>query len=95
MQQLLRHEVVRTISHAQPLDSTASRVVETELTKAARSSVDNAGQILSAENFEETDFTPQFKEEAVEAHAHAQRKKARKAERQRKKKPVHKKKKKR
>jgi preprotein translocase subunit SecA len=93
MQEELRHEVVRTIAHAQPLDSVATQIVETELTRAARGSVDNAGQILSAENFEETDFTPQFKEEIAEAHQRAQRKKTRKAERQRKKKPVSKKKK--
>ncbi|MDB5160956.1 MAG: secA, partial [Candidatus Saccharibacteria bacterium] len=89
----LRHEIVRTIAHAQPLDSIVTeRVVETELTRAARGSVDNAGQILSAENYEEVDFTPKRSEEEQEAKARSQRKKARKAERQRKK-PVAKKKK--
>jgi preprotein translocase subunit SecA len=94
MQLELRHEVVRTIAHAQPLDSVATaNVVETELTRAARGSVDNAGQIQQAENFEETDFTPQVNEEIAEARLKARRKKARKAERQRKKKPAAKKKK--
>jgi hypothetical protein len=87
----LRHEVIRTIAHAQPLDSTVTSVVETELTRAAAGSVNNASQIMSAENFEETDFQPKFKEETEEARLRTQRKKARKAERQRKKKPLNKK----
>ncbi len=96
MQENLRHEIVRTITHAQPLDSVVTeRVVETELTRAARGSVDNAGQILSAENYEETDFTPLKNEQQQESRARSQRKKSRKAERQRKKKPSNKKRKKR
>jgi preprotein translocase subunit SecA len=96
MQAQLRHEIVRTISHAQPLDNVVTeRVVETELTKAARGSIDNAGQIVSAENFDEQDFTPAKKEEAKEAREKSVRKKARKAERQRKKKTTTKKKKRR
>jgi preprotein translocase subunit SecA len=94
MQLELRHEVIRTIMHAQPMDSVATAgVVETELTRAARGSVDNASQILSADNYDEADFTPQKNEEIAEARAKSQRKKARKQERQRKKKPVAKKKK--
>jgi preprotein translocase subunit SecA len=96
MQEELRHEIVRTISHAQPLDSVVTdRVIETELTRAARGSVDNAGQIVQAENYEETDFTPRKTEEIAEARERSQRKKARKAERQRKKKSTVKKKKRR
>ena len=96
MQSQLRHEIVRTIAHAQPLDSVVTdSVVETELTRAARGSIDNAGQILSAEKFEEADFTPRKSEEVAEARVHAQRKKARKVERQRKKKGAVKKKKRR
>jgi len=94
MQIELRHEIVRTITHAQPLDSVVTdSVVETELTRAAQGSIDNATQIQTAEVFEETDFTPQRSEQEQEAKARAQRKKARKTERQRKKKPAHKKKK--
>jgi len=94
MQEELRHEIVRTISHAQPLDSVVTdRVIETELTRAARGSVDNAGQILRAENYDETDSTPRKSEEVAEARERSQRKKARKAERQRKKKSTVKKKK--
>jgi preprotein translocase subunit SecA len=93
MQMELRHEVIRTVMHAQPMDSIAQdRVVETELTRAARGSIDNAGQILRADNFDEGDFTPQKTEELAEARMKAQRKKARKQERQRKK-PAAKKKK--
>ncbi|HET9850831.1 MAG TPA: preprotein translocase subunit SecA [Candidatus Saccharimonadales bacterium] len=96
MQELLRHEIVRTLTHAQPLDSVVTdKVVETELTRAARASVDNAGQVTSAENYEETDFKPKQIEEAQTARAHAKAKKARKAERQRKKKPARGKRKKR
>jgi len=94
MQMELKHEVIRTIMYAQPMDSVATtNVVETELTRAARGSVDNADQILSAENYQETDFTPQKNEEIIEARVKSQRKKARKQERQRKKKPVTKRKK--
>ena len=86
-QATLRHDIVRAIMYAQPLDEAAqARVVETELTRAAAGSVDNASQITTAEVFEETDFTPLAEEEAKEARLHAERKKARKAERQRKKK---------
>ncbi|HVX58871.1 MAG TPA: preprotein translocase subunit SecA [Candidatus Saccharimonadales bacterium] len=93
MQASLRHEIVRAISHAQPINTDLSRAVETELTRAARGSVDNASQITAAETFEETDFTPQKDELEKQARLHATRKKARKAERQRKKKPATKKKK--
>jgi preprotein translocase subunit SecA len=93
MQESLRHEIVRSIAHAEPVDMTLSQAVETELTRAARGSVDNAGQITEAETFEEGDFKSARREEEEEARAHAKRKKARKAERQRKKKPTNKKKK--
>ena len=96
MQAELRHEIVRSISHAQPLDSVVTdRVVETELTRAARGSIDNAGEIIRAENYEQTDFAPKKSEEAAEARERADRKRARKAERQRKKKQSPKKKKRR
>jgi len=95
MQGLLRHEVVRATMHAQPIDAeaTLNEAVETELTRAARGSVDNASQITSADEYKEQDFTPARDEQARQARAHSVRKKARKAERQRKKKPVSKKKK--
>jgi preprotein translocase subunit SecA len=96
MQEELRHEIVRTVMHVQPVDSIVTeRAIETELTMAARGSVDNAGQIVSAENYEETDFTPQQDEQVQEARERSQRRKSRKAERQRKKKGGNKKKKRR
>jgi preprotein translocase subunit SecA len=85
MQAILRHEIIRAIMHAQPLDEEeAQKAVETELTRAARSSVDNASQITSAETYEESDFTPAREEQAQEAKAKVARKKAHKAERKRK-----------
>jgi preprotein translocase subunit SecA len=94
MQENLRHEIVRAITHAQPVDATLTQTVDTELTRAARGSVDNASQITKAEEYEETDFKSEFKEQEEEQRAHAKRKKARKQERQRKKKSAKKKKRK-
>jgi preprotein translocase subunit SecA len=85
MQITLRHDIVRAIMSAQPVDANElERPVETELTMAARGSVDNADRIVEAEEFTETDFTPEREEVAKEARVKAQRKKARKAERKRK-----------
>lgn len=94
MQGALRHEIVRTLAHAQPVDAAAalSQAIDTELTRAARTSVDNASRITAAETFDEADFTPAASEQAKQAKLHSARKKARKAERQRKKKPAKKKK---
>ncbi len=93
MQAVLRHDIVRGIMHAQPVsEAEAERAVETELTRAARGSVDNAAQVTSAEEFEESDFLSTREEQVQTARFKAERKKARKAERQRKKKSTHKKK---
>jgi preprotein translocase subunit SecA len=93
LQETLRHEIVRSISHAQPADVSMAEAIDTELTRAAQGSVDNAGQITRAEQYDAGDFKSEQKEHAEEARAHAQRKRARKAERQRKKKTAPKKKK--
>ena len=86
-QTTLQHEVVRSVMHAQPLgQDELDRAVETELTLAAKSSVDNAAEVTKAESYEEVDFTPAHEEAIVEARAKSQRRKSRKAERQRKKK---------
>ena len=82
MQETLRHDVVRTLFHAQPVDS--DRAVETELTKAARKSVSNADKIIEGEEFHETDFVPQKTEIEEKKQIATKRKKARKQERQRK-----------
>jgi preprotein translocase subunit SecA len=93
MQLNLRHDVARALFHARPIDvSDIDRPVETELTRAARQSVDNADKILDAEEFKETDFLSQQTEEKEVRKAHNKRKKARKAERQRRKKGKKKKK---
>ncbi|MBI4034459.1 preprotein translocase subunit SecA, partial [Candidatus Saccharibacteria bacterium] len=86
MQASLRHEVVRAVSHAQPVaEDVLAGAVETELTRAAQGSVDNAAEVTEAEEFSEADFTPAKDQLAAEARLKTQRKKARKVERQRKK----------
>jgi preprotein translocase subunit SecA len=86
MQQTLRHEVVRSIFHAQPVDeSELNRPVETELTRAARGSISNANQLSqSGADFEEADFVTKKAANAEQKLAAEKRKKSRKAERQRK-----------
>lgn len=58
MQNVLRHDVVRSLFHARPLTkSELDNPIETELTMAARGSVDNADKIvLTDDEFEEEDF---------------------------------------
>lgn len=82
MQETLRHDVVRALFHAEPVD--VDEPIETDLTRAARKSVDNADQILEAEEYHETDFVPKKTETEVKKQESTKRKKARKAERQRK-----------
>ncbi len=87
MQAVLRHDIVRAIMYAQPVDERVlERPVETELTLAARGSVDNASQVTEADEYQEADFSTSRDEQIKEAKVKAVRKKARKAERQRKKK---------
>jgi hypothetical protein len=86
MQVTLRHDIVRAIMHAQAApEEDMSRPVETELTRAARSSVGNAAQVTSTVTFTESDFIDSQAEQAQQDRFKADRKKARKAERQRKK----------
>jgi hypothetical protein len=81
----LGHDVVRAIFHAQPIsEEELERATETELTRAARGSVDNASQIISSSlEFGADDFdnkqAAQPKKKQTEV-----RKKARKTERKRK-----------
>lgn len=85
MQIMLRHDIVRAVMHAQPISEEESqRVVETDLTRAAAGSIDNAAQIVQAETFEEADFAEARQEQAAQSRLKAQRKKTRKAERKRK-----------
>lgn len=82
MQETMRHDVLRALFHAEPAH--LHEHVETELTRAARNSVDNADKIVEGEEFHEVDFTPQKVEAAATKKATDQRKKARKQERKRK-----------
>ena len=87
MQNSLRHDVVRTLFHAEPIDQEQlDRATETELTLAARGSVDNASQIVDSEaEFEASDFENRREASAVRKKQATERKKARKSERKRKK----------
>jgi len=87
MQDQLRHDAVRSLFHAQPVEAEKilTTAADTELTRAAQRSVANADQIIDdAEEFQETDFTPKKIEQQVKKQANQSRKKAHKAERQRK-----------
>ena len=86
MQTTLRHEVVRTLFYAQPIPADElEQMAETELTRAARNSVENADQITTAETeFEEADFTRRSEEHKQQKKNLDARKKARKTERKRK-----------
>ncbi len=89
MQSQLRHDVLRSVFHARPVnEGDLDRPVETELTRAARSSVDNADKILEADSFDEEDFIPAgLPQSGTKPHtSKAQKQRKRKAERQRKKK---------
>ncbi len=59
MQQTLQHLVVRTVFNTYPVDvGQLDRPVETNLTRAARSSIENAGTIIhNQDEFHEADFS--------------------------------------
>ena len=85
MQLSLRHEVIRALFQARPISAEElERAVETDLTRAARSSVDNANKIIEAEEFQETDFKTAATEEAETKKVKNKLRKSHKAERQRK-----------
>jgi preprotein translocase subunit SecA len=89
MQRSMRHDIVRALFHARPISESAlDTSVETELTRAARNSVDNADKIIEADEFREEDFKVKTAtaEKADKSKTADKRKKARKAERQNKKK---------
>ncbi len=85
MQQTLRHDVVRGLFHAQPITGEdLLRATETELTRAARSSIENGRQITNnANEFDEADFNDKAAP-APKAKQPTAIKKARKTERKRK-----------
>jgi preprotein translocase subunit SecA len=84
MQNTLRHEVVRALFHAQPVDpEDLDEPTETELTRAARRSVGNVDQIVEGDaEFREADFKE--KNGSKKQTTTTRKKAARKAERQRK-----------
>jgi hypothetical protein len=86
MQNTLRHDVIMHLFHAQPVSQEElDRATETELTRAARGSVDNASQITAAEKeFEASDFRDKKAITAPKKKQPIERKKARKTERKRK-----------
>ncbi len=83
MQNTLRHDVVRLLFHAEPVDETdLEQPIETELTRAARGSISNAGQIMAeGGEFSESDFG---EKKTKAKNTSKQRQKANKSERQRK-----------
>ena len=87
MQLVLRHDVVRAVFNAEPSDLDEAPI-ETELTLAARQSVDNADKIIEAEVFHEDDFlgVSTKKGSTKKIVTTENRKKAHKAERKRRKK---------
>lgn len=86
MQQDLRRETLKALFSAEPSSiEDLDEPIETELTLAARQSVDNADKILDADEFEETDFTTGKSAHNAAAKKHNVKKKTRKAERTRKK----------
>ncbi|HEU4966569.1 MAG TPA: preprotein translocase subunit SecA [Candidatus Saccharimonadales bacterium] len=86
LQNNLRHEVVRMLYHAMPIEAAeAEQLAETELTRAARNSVENANEITTAETeFEEADFARSADGTDQKKKTTDKRKKARKTERKRK-----------
>ncbi len=57
MQKALRHDVVRTLMSAQPIrGDDYDEPIDTELTRAARNSIENADKILEADEFSDDDF---------------------------------------
>ncbi|HYH35995.1 MAG TPA: preprotein translocase subunit SecA, partial [Candidatus Saccharimonadales bacterium] len=86
MQNTLRHDVIRTLFHAEPISQEElDRVTETDLTLAARGSVSNASQIVeSQDEFNTDDFENKQESNAVKKKQTVNRKKARKSERKRK-----------
>jgi len=86
MQNTLRHDTLLHLFHAQPLAAEdLERATETDLTRAARSSVDNASQITTAETeFEAEDFVNTKATQQVKKKQTTNIKKARKVERKRK-----------
>jgi len=81
----LRKNIVHGIFSAQPVNDTniLNEPFESNLTRAARQSVDNASRIIDAEEFQETDFKTKKNNQSTKNSTKTNLKKQRKAERQR------------
>ncbi len=88
MQRTLREDVLKALSHARPVgESQLNSSVETELTRAARSSVDNASKITeNNDSLSEDDFKVVKTVQVGSAKKKATAKKKKKAQRQNRKK---------
>jgi len=86
MQRTLRHDVLLHLFHAQPISAEElERATETDLTRAARGSVDNASDITTAETeFEAADFSDKRQAQSAKKKQTSAVRKARKSERKRK-----------
>jgi preprotein translocase subunit SecA len=85
MQEALRHDTLRALLHAAPIDpDDLLAPTETQLTRAARNSVSNADKIIEGEVIREEDFAT--KKPAKKSAGKATKKTQRKKERQRRKK---------
>lgn len=83
MQITLRDNVIQTLLRAQPVEAELEQPFETNLTRAARQSVDNANQIIEGEELNEKDFVSKKSDQSVKKQNQLKLKKQRKAERQR------------
>ena len=85
MQNTLRHDALLHLFHAEPVSAEElERATETDLTRAARGSVENAAQITTAETeFEAADFADKKVTQETKKKQASVRKKARKVERKR------------
>jgi hypothetical protein len=88
MQDNIRHELVRGVMHAEPTRRISEELSETELTRAARGSVDNADKIIEVDRVaefatEDETVTSRPDKQATKAHkSKVAKKKSRKAQRQ-------------
>jgi preprotein translocase subunit SecA len=87
MQHELRRQVLRNLMHAMPANVAQLETRETDLTKAARHSIDNADKIIEAETLGGDDF--KIKKQVNKNKDIKKKKAARKSERQNRKKSRH------
>ncbi len=86
MQNNLKHDVLRSIFYAEPISAEElNKATETDLTRAARGSIDNASSISQTEvEFDEKDFTTKVRDLKLKKKQQEKTKLARKKERKRK-----------